>query len=205
MQGKAAAVDRYHHGDLRAALIAEALDAVERLGPDRLSLRQLALAVGVSPAAAYHHFKDKRMLLAAVVAEGYCDFTALMRQLSRGADEPKERLARLGLAYLRFALARPQLFRLMQGPAFLGTDLPADLLTARGESGALLSDCVRDCLPGAGDAQIKTAVAAAWSLVHGMATLCNDGRLDALLDTGDLESATAAITRQLDVSRVLDR
>ncbi|HEY9595958.1 MAG TPA: TetR family transcriptional regulator, partial [Spirochaetia bacterium] len=61
----------YHHGALRAALLAEALRSLEKDGLESLSLRGLAHAVGVSKTAPYRHFADKRELLVEIAAEGF--------------------------------------------------------------------------------------------------------------------------------------
>ncbi len=61
----------YHHGDLRRALLAAALEAIEESGPAALSLRDLARRAGVSHAAPAHHFGDKAGLLTALAAEGF--------------------------------------------------------------------------------------------------------------------------------------
>ena len=60
----------YHHGDLRRALLAAALEAVGEVGPAALSLRDLARRAGVSHAAPAHHFGDKAGLLTALAARG---------------------------------------------------------------------------------------------------------------------------------------
>ena len=62
----------YHHGDLRRALMDSADAILERDGPNALSLRAVAREAGVSPAAPYHHFKDKDELLSAIAREGKC-------------------------------------------------------------------------------------------------------------------------------------
>ena len=59
---------RYHHGDLRRALVAAALELLER--GEELSLRAVARRAGVSHTAPYHHFRDRRGLVAAVALEG---------------------------------------------------------------------------------------------------------------------------------------
>jgi len=61
----------YHHGDLRAALLAAARDMIAEAGIEGLSLRKLAERAGVSRTAPYHHFQDKNDLLCAIAAEGF--------------------------------------------------------------------------------------------------------------------------------------
>jgi AcrR family transcriptional regulator len=69
----------YHHGDLRGALVKAAVTEIERGGYENLSLRELAESLGVSRAAPYRHFADRRALLAAVAADGFDRLTAIYR------------------------------------------------------------------------------------------------------------------------------
>jgi len=193
----------YHHGDLRAALVAAARAMVESDGADAVSLRAVAKAAGVSQAAPYHHFADKQALLSAVAAQGFRDFTAMMLSQVNEADPPQHRLNMLGLGYVKFALRHPLLFRLMEGAPFQSDDADPELAEARRDSLTPLVAIVSACLPDAGEDEIKTACAAAWSLVHGMATLWNDGRLSILLDTSDPEKAVLAVTGHMTLERCL--
>src|ERR1051325_1856783 len=68
----------YHHGDLRRALVDAARRLLETEGPAAMSLRAVAREAGVSPAAPYHHFKDKGELLGAVASEGWAMLSAAM-------------------------------------------------------------------------------------------------------------------------------
>jgi AcrR family transcriptional regulator len=107
---------RYHHGDLPRALVAAAVGIVDKNGPDALTLREVASAIGVSHGAAYRHFEDKSGILAAVAEEGY---RALAKRIATvlGADPrgPRERLRAITSEYVAFALDRPELYRLMSG------------------------------------------------------------------------------------------
>ncbi|GGX29321.1 hypothetical protein GCM10010297_58580 [Streptomyces malachitofuscus] len=103
----------YHHGDLRAALLAGAERTLLEKGVAALSLRELAREAGVSHAAPGRHFKDKQALLSALALSGY---DRLARALE-AADDPalplQPRLTGLARAYLRFALDNPELLELM--------------------------------------------------------------------------------------------
>jgi AcrR family transcriptional regulator len=80
----------YHHGDLRAALIAAAGVEIERIGYENLSLRELAASLGVSRAAPYRHFADRRALLAAIAAEGFERLASIYRNAT--GKTPEKRL-----------------------------------------------------------------------------------------------------------------
>lgn len=103
---------RYHHGDLRRSLIAGGLVLLEEKGAAALGLREIARLVGVSAAAPYRHFADRKALLEAVAAEGFRSFTAAMSKAAEGLDE-SDQLAAMAFSYVRFALDQPALFRLM--------------------------------------------------------------------------------------------
>ncbi|AZQ35760.1 TetR/AcrR family transcriptional regulator [Streptomyces cyaneochromogenes] len=103
----------YHHGDLRAALLAAAESTLRDKGAAALSLRELAREVGVSHAAPGRHFKDKQALLNALALAGY---ERLSRSLSAAEDPalPLEpRLTALARAYLTFAIDNAELLELM--------------------------------------------------------------------------------------------
>jgi AcrR family transcriptional regulator len=153
----------YHHGDLPAALLRAAGQLLEKEGVERLTLRSLARRTGVSHAAPYRHFRDRDALLAALATEG---FGMLGRAQREAADAGG--LRAMGEAYVRFALAHPQRFRLMFGGQLKIARHPAlreiAAKTFEALSGALAAR-VGDP-PGARDASI-----AAWALVHGLAQL----------------------------------
>lgn len=114
---------RYHHGDLRDALIRAGLEATRTAGPGGLGLREVTRRVGVSPNAAYRHFADRKALVRAVSQAIQERMAVRMRpRRSGGADSSAEaavqRLRAVGLGYIRFALAEPGWFSV----AFFGGD-----------------------------------------------------------------------------------
>lgn len=116
---------RYHHGDLRAALVRAGLEIVRKDGIEGLTLRAVAQLIGVSRGAPYAHFADKVALVAAIRAEAHRQFGELMQQQSASNSEGFEPLYAMGRAYVRLACEEPALFHLITGPeALIQSGLP---------------------------------------------------------------------------------
>ncbi|MFC7897038.1 TetR/AcrR family transcriptional regulator [Streptomyces sp. NPDC057381] len=173
----------YHHGDLRRAVIAAALDVIAAEGPAALSLRDLARRAGVSHAAPAHHFKDRAGLLTAVAVEGH---VLLSEALGETTD-----LRDLGVRYVRFAMAHPAHFQVMFRPELLRTQDP-ELLAARERTRGRL----RRAVAGHGD-DPALGFMAAWSMAHGFATLLLSRNLDGLLGDRSPEEAFRALAAEL--------
>src|SRR5215831_8690612 len=103
----------YHHGNLREVLVDAAIQFIAEVGPAGFTLREVARRAGVSHNAPYRHFADRKKLLAAVAAQGFRELTGAMRDATQGQAEPLDRLKVAGLAYIEFALRRPEHFAVM--------------------------------------------------------------------------------------------
>lgn len=103
----------YHHGDLSRALVDAGRRILDREGPAAFSLRAVAREAGVSPAAPYHHFKNKCDLLDAVAREGWQELGSAMAKARVAAPEAPLALTEVGVAYVRFARDHPALYRVM--------------------------------------------------------------------------------------------
>jgi AcrR family transcriptional regulator len=170
----------YHHGDLPTALIEAALDIIDELGPQGLTIRKVAQRAGVSHAAPYRHFPDKDYLILAVVEHGFQLLDqAMERARAAAGDDPLEQFAASGEAYLDFALSYPAYYRVM----FSG-----DLLSSKGHealrhtSTAALQQMVADIetcqqlgILREGDPMLQAI--SIISTVHGFVSLANDNRL----------------------------
>lgn len=196
---------RYHHGNLRAALIDSALELAREGGPDAIVLREVSRRAGVSHNAAYRHFADRDALLQ-VVCERCMGALARLMEAGIAAVDPADRslaAARLrlratGSAYIQFALSEPGWFRtafaVPPGLGYMDDDHGV------GESGLgpleLLGEQL-DGVLGAGGLPPERrpeAELAAWSAVHGLAMLLLEGPLRSLAES----ERSAAITRLLD-------
>ena len=164
---------RYHHGDLRAACLRAARELLEEDGSAGLSLRAVARRAGVSATAPYRHYADRDALVSAVAAEGYRE---LAEQLAvvRPAPSTPDDLAAVAVVYVRFALDHPALFRAMFAEPCDPTS--EERVAATAVITEYVHGIVRDAFPGADDAgALATTV---WALVHGLAFLHLDGKLD---------------------------
>ena len=181
----------YHHGDLRRALLAAAIDEIARSGPSDLSLRDLARQAGVSHAASTHHFGDKRGLLTAIATDGY-------RLLADELAEAWERTGsflEVGVAYVSFAVRQRAHFEVMFRPELYRPDDQA-LAAARAASAAVLYQGVETVRPGDPDFDRSRAGIAAWALAHGLATLWLNRVLPASLGD-DPEAVARAVLAHL--------
>ena len=191
---------RYHHGDLRAALIDAARAILAEGGAGALTLRECARRIGVSHAAPKHHFPDKPALLAAVAAQGYRDMAAAMdRECTAAPPDARARLRAVGLGYVRFALHHPGTFRLMYGEDALAHGDP-DLRAAAQAAFARLTDAQAEVERAYGldpdsDAAVQRRMLA-WTAVHGFATLWLAGGVQRAFGVpADAESALDSAER----------
>jgi len=169
----------YHHGNLRSALVATAVELAAAHGPDGVVLREVARRTGVSHNAAYRHFADRDELLAEVARTGMTRLGEAMRTELSAVDvhEPAERaVARLratGRAYVHFALAQPGLFDVaFAAPLGPQSGLTKDTATPDDPYallGGTLDDLVRT--GSVTPARRTGAEALCWSAVHGFAVL----------------------------------
>jgi AcrR family transcriptional regulator len=169
---KKVAEKRYHHGDLKLALVEAGLVELEEKGLAQLSLRSIAGRVGVSHTAPKNHFDGLRGLLTAIAAEGFRRHTSAMRQGVEGETPGQARLMAACNGYLRFALENPELFKLMFSGTMCDIDDP-DLKSAAWGSYDVLRDVAwgldwdKAADPG-GPWRTEWML---WSMVHGYATL----------------------------------
>lgn len=162
----------YHHGNLASTLVELARALIESDGADALTVRMVAQRAGVSAAALYRHFADKDSLLRAVAASGFVSLNARFAQARDGLPA-REGLTALGLAYVDFALAHPNLHQVM-----FGRHAPASPVDGAGMAFASLVEAVAACVPpDTPPPDVTAAAIALWSLVHGYATLRRDGQL----------------------------
>jgi AcrR family transcriptional regulator len=178
-KGVSKKASNYHHGALQEALIRSAREILESEGYEALTLRAAARRAGVSQAAPYNHFADKAALLAAIAAQGFKEFAAAMRHEVDTAVDPAARLNAAGIAYVAFATSNPGLFKLMfganvhqsSGDPVLDASRNSAYEVLRGAVHAVQVSGVRDPAP----EELESL--RSWALVHGLATMINEGTI----------------------------
>ena len=191
---------RYHHGDLRRALIDASLAILQEQGIERFTLRAAARRAGVSAGAPAHHFGNIVGLLTAVAVEAYDALGASLDAI-RIDGAHAATLRGMGRAYVQFAITRPAEFRLMFRKDLVAHDSPEFVRAARDALSGLGSAAGR----AAGYAEKSSnggaeAAYAAWSLIHGLAHLAVEDKLSPIWPdlTPDrlLDGPIAAILQQ---------
>lgn len=170
--------ETYHHGNLRQALLDAAVSLVQELGPDAVSVREVARRAGVSSGAPFRHFADKTALMTAVAEEGARHLLAETQAAVEAAgDDPIARFRSAGVAFVLFAVKHPGHFRVMNMPEYgapsgsavigdmmaTGTAWTLDLITRAQAEGRI---------PEGDPAALHLAARA---LVYGLARLFADG------------------------------
>lgn len=185
--------ESYHHGDLRRALLDAARAILQESGESALSLRSIARRAGVSHMAPYHHFAGRAELVAAVAADGFARLAAEMKDSMESveAGDRMERLRSCGVAYVVFAVDNPELFRLMFGRELADSSAHPELrqaartaygtfaaaLPGKAEGPASSDSGDADSEESEGEIPLPPIALAAWSLVHGLATLVAEGQV----------------------------
>lgn len=173
------APDSYHHGDLRRALLTEAVTQVEQHGIEGLSLRRISTHLGVSHAAAYHHFTDKAALMTAITVEAFHQLAHALRPHQHHPGTPVDRLTALGVAYVQFAYQHRGQFLVMWRPELRDPALESEVVTAGSEAYSIIRSAVQHCHDHANNLpyQPTTMTIGCWALAHGLATLTVGGPL----------------------------
>lgn len=178
---------KYHHGDLRSALIAASEEILNERGVSGFSLREAARRAGVSPGAPAHHFGDARGLLTAIATLGYEGLDAALKAADESVpfDDRKARYVAQGLAYIGFAQAFPARFALMWRYEVLDCSNQDFMIAGASAYGRIyclvtgidFEGFMRNITPAGGPPDAR--VIGAWSLVHGYANLAGNQALGA--------------------------
>ena len=187
-------LNTYHHGDLRDALVQAALAEAEQGGPEAISIKALAKKLGVSQPAPYRHFADREALLAAVTAEAFRQFGALMRETIRKPSK-RSKLSRFAQATLSFGLRRNGIYRLMFATRTMAcATKDSELHAAKMETLALLLEALE--APAVGLLRERYALQI-WAAVHGVVMLAEQGLLTGKIANVSREELVEDMVQQI--------
>ena len=193
-------LNTYHHGDLRDALVHAALREAEQGGPEVISLKALAKQLGVSQPAPYRHFADREALLAAVTAEAFRQFSAVMRE-AISKPSKRSKLSRFAQASLAFGLRRNGIYRLMFASRVMAcASKDSELHAAAMETFALVLEALE--APAVGLLRERFALQI-WAALHGVIMLAEQGLLTGKIANVTREELVEDIVRQTKMALTL--
>ncbi|MBR7828319.1 TetR/AcrR family transcriptional regulator [Actinospica sp. MGRD01-02] len=171
--------DRYHHGNLRAALLESALEVLTETGVAGFSMREAARRAGVSQSAPKHHFGDTRGLLGALATRAYRQLCERLEGVECSGLDARERVTGLAVEYVAFARDNRALFDLMWRMTQFDYDDP-ELAEQKHRALRALDRVLRGTDAGSTSDEDPGSVQsyAVWSLVHGYTSLALEGAID---------------------------
>ena len=173
--------NKYHHGDVKNAIITAGIDIINEQGVENLSIRNAAKRIGVSHTAPYRHFKNKEDLLVAIAIKG---FEILKNNIESAVSKidisDPSALAEAGRAYIRFAVSNSNYYRIMFGDTIRNKTKYPEFFKVYDRSFQKLIEIIKNNTDthetDKTDHEI-TAIAV-WSLLHGYCSLVLDNETD---------------------------
>ncbi len=166
--------EKYHHGDLRQAILTAACEHLRTENADTLSLRALARNIGVSQTAPYRHFDSKNALFAGIATWGFELLEAyLADHVKQSPDDPQTAMIEMGMAYLDFSVTHPEKYQLFFDSSMVDFEEYSDLQEASGRCFDLMLRVIHQgqeaglYRPG----KVENLAAQIWSGLHGVASL----------------------------------
>lgn len=164
----------YHHGNLRAALMAAALTLIEEKGPTGFTLSEAAKRAGVTPAAVYRHFEGREDLIAEAAQQGYDIFADLMEHAYQsGQPSALAAFEATGRAYLAFARKFPGHYIAMFESG-ISVNRSPELAAASARANAVLEKAADDLsqhIPAEKRPPASMFSAHIWAMSHGVVEL----------------------------------
>jgi AcrR family transcriptional regulator len=192
---------KYHHGDLKNALIQAGVEILAKEGVGRLSLRKVAQRAGVSHSAPYAHFPDKQSLIAAISTEGFNQlYTELEAAISPHPKHPKRQLIEGTQAYVRFAMQNSDTFKIMfsgvlekekEYPAFVEISSKTFKVVLK-----VVQACQNARILSKGSADLTAVIV--WGQIHGIVSLALEGQIShSVLERNKIEDIASFAIDQM--------
>lgn len=196
----------YHHGNVKEALIGEAMKFIEANETEQLSLRRLAKEVGISPSAVYNHFPDKNALMLAIKARLYSEFNQYYEAQCQEATDPKAAILEMCLAYYYFSQEQPARFQILFASTLPMEWSSPEMVDIACQSIIRLRKLVLEIyhqyqVPCSEEALVDHTLLI-WSQLHGIVSLKNTGGIKAAV-TYQNWPQTCALVHDQDVKRLI--
>lgn len=189
---------RFHHGDLREALIAATRELLIEHGPDGFTLADACRRAGVTTAAPYKHFRGKQEVLQEIISRGFDQLaSANAKAVADGGPGTLAGITAMVISYLNFAVAQPAVFRLM-----FGHKSNLRKVQHANESGnKCLINVINEvaaCSRKHGQkADAELVAIRLWTFVHGTSSLELDGDYERVAPALDVRDLIADVTPRL--------
>lgn len=178
----------FHHGNLREELIVCAAAEIEKLGYDKVSLREIAKQLGVSRAAPYRHFSSKRELLIAIFKRRNAIIVESYGHIAKLDISPKQRLQKACELFLHEAFSAPELYKLLSSTPDVWADEKNERFIFEAESRAF-DKFISDHIDSTDPKKIDMASTLVWSTIQGFALLKNQNLFNHLEDIDAAQKA----------------
>jgi len=189
---------RFHHGDLREALIAATRELLIEHGPDGFTLVDACRRAGVTTAAPYKHFRDKQEILEEIVFRGFEELTAAnARAVAGGGPGTIAGITAMGISYLEFAVAQPALFRLMFGHKSEIMKVPQVDKSGKQCLKKLIEEVAAYSRKHGHAADAEEIALRLWTFVHGASSLQLDGDYERVAPGLDVHELITDVTPML--------
>lgn len=183
---------RYHHGNLKIALLDAALEILDVAGPDAVTIREVARQAGVSHAAPANHFKDRRTLLTELGSELFDQLSGkIERKIGSSGEVGTDRVRSFAVGLIEYGLQYPQRYRMLWRRDLVYSEDSQLVGIMDGIYDSLTAEISALALPSATDPH--TVAIGLWSLAHGYVSMRLDGVFEAATDIASGRSRMDAI------------
>lgn len=168
--------DTYHHGNLKEAIILEAMRLLALQGTKELSFRHISRNIGVVSSAPYNHFKNKDHLLQEIIKVGHKKLFQVIETEKNKSTLPTEQLLLIAKAYLNFSLKEKTVFNLMF------SEINKDLILLTDQIVLQFTIIISEKFKVGKRVKLteKGSAITAWSMIHGLATIINKSNISLL-------------------------
>lgn len=163
----------YHKEDLRGDLLRAGRAFIEENGYQKFSMRTLAQLLGVSPGAAYHHFKDRKHFLLELAIDCFDEIRLEAQGHPVQDADPAALVKDMACKFVRFGLSNPQMLELLYESELTSPEIDPELQHYQEASHRHGADVLKKCLPGISDREASLRNISLWTSIYGLVSMIN--------------------------------